>query len=120
MIGRKTYGSNYDLKKLIEIRELEKRKKEADSRRRRVVKGKTLKQATGSGVPNSPSQNSLAPSNSTTSVNAAIPKEEDKKNAASSKTDEAIVNFDMLIDDLTPLEIDGVSYGKGNRCVELP
>lgn len=76
------------------IRELEKRKKETISRKKRVSKVKAKKQ-----------QN--------------IEEKEDKQRPTSTPTATSLEpeQYDALIESLQPIEVDGVAFSKGNRTL---
>ncbi|PRP84335.1 hypothetical protein PROFUN_07636 [Planoprotostelium fungivorum] len=98
---RLTPNQAFERKKLI--RELDKRKKEAISRKRRVNKGKSkAKPMTASGAQEEPA--------------AATPAQK-KSPTPASKTDDEAYEIEMLIQELEVTETEGLSYGTGNRSL---
>ena len=103
------------------IIDLEKRKKEAENRRKRVIKGKTIKQASAAasnfGNLNPNTNPTLTPRNNVNGESPAMAPSSPKK-ATAPKTEEMIINYDILIEDLQPIEDgEGVAYGRGNRTL---
>jgi hypothetical protein len=133
------------------IRELEKKKKETFSRRRRVSKGKSkgkseqpplqseastpTKKESSTRLNSPPTVGTISanitsksqkspraeqlpsatPSGITIPASAGSPSVPARSATASDQQD---VSFDLLIDELQPIEEDGVAYGKGNRSIQ--
>jgi hypothetical protein len=108
------------------IRELEKRKKEAETRKKRVAKGKAVKQASASpasvttGATNAGSNaasNADAKSNAASGTSGKVISSPSVYSLKGMKSEEA-TDYDEMVESLQPIEeTDGIAFGRGNRSL---